>query len=885
MSLSLGPLGVLHQPWQPDFEGVQLHGAGATLPIGTTAATTAITIGRTGITTTFPGDVSITGVLTVVGGETFEGLVTVTSSTGAGAAGVLGPQELLVQNTQAATAGATIRNPGYIDWQGRFWETTGGTSTTQNFGRLGAVVDTITAATGVPLTYRFVWENTAGTIQWAVTEAGRAHAGDGTAALPSVSFLSQTNKGLWSAGADLIGVGTAGVQRGEWSSTGLRLVSNGAPAGSDSHEVRWTGVTSVASRTIGALNEADAGTDTYRLRLNDNAGSQIFGLESTGQVLGALGAQATPTYTYAGRTSVGFYSSAATSVGFAASNWTYFELGSVLSIFEDGSAAAGTDSIPLRFISRVSGGVQRALRIKNEGDAGTTAYRLAIEDTSNARIGEWESTGRISALAGGGGVRLMTAMTDANPVSSLSGTALSFGAGGVSAVDLVLSRQAADVGELGSGDSIYSVGAGAIGHRNASADATPRWQATGTALSLYPVGVGAGNTYEIRFLELAAGGVNYVGFKAPDAIASNVIWTLPAADGVAGAALTTNASGVLAWSAGAGYYAGGPDVALADGGTSASLVASNGGIFYSTAAAGAILAGTATANQVLLSGASAAPAWSTATYPATTTVNQLLYSSAANTVAGLPTAASGLLVTSAGGVPSIGTDIPTAVTIGGAAIYRVGGTDVAVTDGGTGASDAGTARTNLGLAIGTNVQAWDADLDAVAALDATVGYLVKTGAATYARRTLTGTANQVSVTNGDGSIGNPVFSLPQDIHTAATPTFARMTINGRILGAQGADVASANDLTLGADGNVFEITGTTQINAITTANWQTGSIVVLIFASTPTVKHNTAGGVGTAVILLAASGDFAATAGDTLTLVYSEQGGTNAWRELARTAI
>lgn len=92
-------------------------------------------------------------------------------------------------------------------------------------------------------------------------------------------------------------------------------------------------------------------------------------------------------------------------------------------------------------------------------------------------------------------------------------------------------------------------------------------------------------------------------------------------------------------------------LSLTRGGTNASLTASNGGIFYSTASAGAILAGTATASQVLLSGSTAAPSWSTATYPATTTINQLLFSSATNTIGGLATANSASLVTGSTGVP------------------------------------------------------------------------------------------------------------------------------------------------------------------------------------------------------------------------------------------
>lgn len=77
----------------------------------------------------------------------------------------------------------------------------------------------------------------------------------------------------------------------------------------------------------------------------------------------------------------------------------------------------------------------------------------------------------------------------------------------------------------------------------------------------------------------------------------------------------------------------------------------------------------------------------------------------------------------------------------------------------------------VGLVIGTDVQAQDADLQALAN-NATDGLWAHTGSGTGSARTLTGTAAEITVTFGDGVSGNPTISIP------AAVTFTGKTVTG-----------------------------------------------------------------------------------------------------------
>ena len=196
----------------------------------------------------------------------------------------------------------------------------------------------------------------------------------------------------------------------------------------------------------------------------------------------------------------------------------------------------------------------------------------------------------------------------------------------------------------------------------------------------------------------------------------NYTLTLPGNDGGSNQVLTTNGSGVLSWTTPSGTLAatGSPADGQVSVWTSGTELEGDAALTFATASdtlnIGASNDGTLTIGGVTIINNAGSGA------VALSGINSLDATTEATIEAAIDTLSN---------LTSIGT-IATGVWAA---------TDVAVAHGGTGASSAGDARTNLGLVIGTNVQAYDADLAAIAGLTSAankIPYFTGSGAAAVA---------------------------------------------------------------------------------------------------------------------------------------------------------
>lgn len=430
--------------------------------------------------------------------------------------------------------------------------------------------------------------------------AGSIGAGDGSlgaSATPAYGFYNDFGLGINRAAVDTMSFVTAGVERGAWDASGNFLVGDTASASADvlidqngrlivNQQGNATGDFIVEGDTNANLIFVDAGTDTVTIGGVPD-GTHTFEVDGTSELNGAVTVNSGD-LTVSGNDVLVDFATAGTAdrligaTGGATPNHIVFDSNSGTTVTSGASMRFNIDSNNLSNAVEfqwyndseayiVDAANDLLMTLTDEGlltpgsdnaqDFGTAA--LSWQD------GFFDGTVTAGTFSGSGASLTSNTVPVAavNTTGSTSGHVLTSNGSGVAPSFQAVSSGVTDHGALtGLTDddhTQYALLAGRSGGQtligstltteNLTLDANAA-DTTGEiivsssqALTLENFGSTAGQATELRFEEVTDATGNYVGFQSPNAIASNVIWTLPDEDGTNGQALVTNGTGTLSW--------------------------------------------------------------------------------------------------------------------------------------------------------------------------------------------------------------------------------------------------------------------------------------------------------------------------------------------------
>lgn len=205
---------------------------------------------------------------------------------------------------------------------------------------------------------------------------------DGSAAAPSYSFTSDPNTGIYRVGADSLGISAGGTLRVTIDTTGVTLtiplLTAAGSASAPSHS--FSGDPNTGMYSVGADQVGISTGGTLRQTISTTA------ITSTLPSLGAAGSAAAPQYSFSGDTNTGIFSSGADAISFSVGGTQTAEMNTTYGLTATGAIRSTSGTID----GRIQAGAGAALGIGSFSNDSVLFFANSAEKarlTTSGRLG------------------------------------------------------------------------------------------------------------------------------------------------------------------------------------------------------------------------------------------------------------------------------------------------------------------------------------------------------------------------------------------------------------------------------------------------------------------------------------------------------------------